>query len=175
MEINDTLKFKAFGWKKDYETKKPHIAQVYKEHRQYYPEDSHGVIDEWQALIRNQAEVYEQDERLRKENEFQSKENYRAELDRQMKEKKFRDDAERAKRRNEGDLINNQAGLAFQLNQHIKNMDKGEKERMHDDYLQAMEDNRRKALDAKERDRLEDQNMLANDRYANRNSKRAQK
>lgn len=175
MEINDTLKFKSFGWKKDYENKKDHIAKVYAQNGQYYPEDSHGVIDEWQALIRNQAEVYERDEIKLREQREQMKHDYKADLDRQMKEKQFRDQAEKAKRQNEGNLLNNQFGLGMQLNQQIKNMDKGEKDRLNDDYLNAMADNKRRALEAKQRDLLEDQNMLANDRLAGRDSKRAMK
>lgn len=175
MEINDTLKFKSFGWKKDYETKKEHIKNVYKQNRQYYPEDAHGVIDEWQALIRNQQEVYEQDERLRKEHKAQSMIDYKIELDRQMKEKQFRDQAEKDKRQNEGALLNNQYGFANQLNQQIRNIDQNDKDNLKDAYHNAMEENRRKALEAKERERLEDQNMLDNNRYADRNSKRAMK
>lgn len=175
MSINDTLKFKSYGWKKDYESKVDHIDKVLGEHRQYYPPDAHGVIDEWSALIKNQAEVYQQDERLRKENEYLAREQYKQDLDRQMKEKQFREQAELAKRRNEGDLIQNQSGLAYQLGQQIRNIDKAEKDRNYDDYLNATNENRRKALEAKERDRMEDQNMIAMNRFANRNSQRASK
>ena len=175
MEINDTLKFKSFGWKKDYESKKPHIAKVLEQHRQYYPEDAHGVIDEWKALIRNQAEIFEQDERLHQENKYQAKEDYRAELDRQIKEKQFREQADKDRRKNEGNMLANQTGVANQLNQQIKNLGQVEKDKLNEAYCNAIEDNRRKALDAKEHERLEDQNMLNNDRYANRNSQRALK
>jgi hypothetical protein len=174
MEVNDTLKFKAYGWKKDTEQKRPHIEKVYQEHKQYYPEDSHGVIDEWQALIRNQAEIYKQDERLRKENEYQAKEQYRLDLDRQMKEKQFQKQADDAKRRNEGHLLDNTIGLGRQLTQQIKNLDLNQKHKLQDEYLRAMEENKRKALDAKQLQLLEDKNMLAQDRMANRNSQRAQ-
>ena len=54
MEVNDTLKLKAFGWKKDMLTKQPHIQRVLQNHQQYYPPDAHGVIDEWDALMKQQ-------------------------------------------------------------------------------------------------------------------------
>lgn len=98
MAVNDTLKFKSFGWKKDIEQKRPHIQKLYQEHKQYYPEDSHGVVDEWQALIRNQSEIYKQEDRLHKEQEYQQKELYRQELDRQLKEKQFQNDIGRVKK-----------------------------------------------------------------------------
>jgi len=169
MEINDTLKFKAYGWKKDYEQKRPHIEKVYQEHRQYYPEDSHGVIDEWQALIRNQAEVYQQDERVRKEQEYQNRVSYKEELDRQMKEKEFRDQAGRQKDNNNNHLY------ATQLEQQIKNMEHNDKMRLNDEYQRMLEENKRKAHEAKQRDLIEDQNMLDRDRLRDRDSKRAQK
>lgn len=52
MEVNDTLKLRSFGWKKDMITKQPHIQKVIQNNQQYYPPDSHGVIDEWDALMR---------------------------------------------------------------------------------------------------------------------------
>lgn len=174
MEINDTLKFKSFGWKKDYEQKRPHIEKVLAEHKQYYPPDSHGVIDEWKALIRNQSEVFQQEERLRKENEYSMKEQYRQELDRQMKEKQFQQMADKDRRNNEDRDMQNKVGLYNQLSQHVKNLDHGEKNHLHDDYLRAMDENRRKTLEAKQRDLMEDQNMLDRDRFKNRNSQRAQ-
>ena len=52
MDVNDTLKLKAFGWKKDMTTKAPHINKVIQNNQQYYPPDNHGVIDEWDALMK---------------------------------------------------------------------------------------------------------------------------
>jgi hypothetical protein len=77
MSVNDTLKFKSYGWKRDYESKAPHIQKILNQHKQYYPQDAHGVIDEWSALIRNQNEVYQQEERVRKENEYLAREQYK--------------------------------------------------------------------------------------------------
>lgn len=174
MEINDTLKFKAFGWKRDYEQKRPHIEKVYKDHRQYYPPDAHGVIDEWQALIKNQTEVFQQEERLRKDQEYNQKEQYRLDLDRQMKEKKYRELAEKEKKTSEERMMQNKVGMYNQVTQQIKNMDHGLKGQLHDDYLRNMEDNRRKQMEAKQRDLMEDKNMIERDRLNGRNSQRAQ-
>jgi hypothetical protein len=92
-----------------------------------------------------------------------------------MTEKQYRDQVEQAKKKNEGDMLHDQNGLTYQLNQQVMNIDKAEKNRYQDDYLTAMNDHRRIALDAKERDRMEDQNMIALNRYADRDSKRLMK
>ena len=54
MEINDTLKLKAYGWKKDMNAKSTHIQQVINQSQQYYPHDHRGVVDEWDALMKQQ-------------------------------------------------------------------------------------------------------------------------
>jgi hypothetical protein len=64
MEVNDTLKLRSFGWKKDMITKQPHIQKVVQNNQQYYPPDSHGVIDEWDALMRQQYELMTKREQL---------------------------------------------------------------------------------------------------------------
>ena len=51
MEINDTLKFASYGWKKDYSQKLDKRALLEAQNKQYYPADGRGVVDEWQALI----------------------------------------------------------------------------------------------------------------------------
>lgn len=60
MSVNDTLKLKAYGWKKDMGTKQPHIQRVLDSHQQYYPQDAQGVVDEWDALNRQQLLLMEQ-------------------------------------------------------------------------------------------------------------------
>jgi hypothetical protein len=175
MEINDTLKLKAYGWKKDYIEKQPHIQKVYQEHKQYYPEDSHGVIDEWQALIRNQAEIYRQEERMRKEKEFQAKENYRQELDRQMKEKQFQDEMQK---RAKDSYIKDQAqreNFKNQMNWHIKSLENNERQGLFDEYQRNLDEHKRQALDNKKRELMEDKNMLDKDRFRGRDSQRVQK
>ena len=57
MEINDTLKFRSYGWKKDMEQKAPHIQRLYAQDKQYYPKDQGGIVDEWDALIKQQVET----------------------------------------------------------------------------------------------------------------------
>ena len=175
MEINDTLKFKAYGWKKDYDQKKDRIEQHYREFRQYYPPDAHGVIDEWQALIKNQTEIFKQDERLRKEKEYQMKEQYKNDLDKQMKEKKYLTDIELAKKRNEQDLLQNQASYSYQLGQQVRQLENSEKQRLNDTYHNQIEDNKRKAYENKNLDLIEDKNMIDMDKYKNRDSQRALK
>lgn len=175
MEINDTLKLKAYGWKKDYAEKQPHIQKVYSEFRQYYPEDAHGVIDEWQALIRNQAEIYKQEERMRKEKEYQTKENYRQELDRQMKEKQFQDEMQK---RAKDSYIRDQAEKEHFKNQmdwHIKSLENNEKQNLFDEYQKNLDDHRRQAMDNKQRELMEDKSMLDGDRFKGRDSQRVQK
>ena len=65
MSVNDTLKFRSFGWKQDMETKKPHIDNLQQNGKQYFPPDSHGIVDEWKALIHHQAEIERRDEMRR--------------------------------------------------------------------------------------------------------------
>jgi hypothetical protein len=57
MEINDTLKFRSYGWKKDMDQKGAHIQRLEDQNKQYFPPDNEGVIDEWKALLQHQAEV----------------------------------------------------------------------------------------------------------------------
>ena len=175
MEINDTLKFKAYGWKKDYDQKKDVIDRHYREHRQYYPPDAHGVLDEWQALIKNQSEIFKQDERLRKEKEYQMKEQYKNDLDKQMKERKFLTDIEQAKKKNEQDLLQNQASFSFQLGQQIKLQEDAQRQQLNDTYHNQMEDNKRKAVENKNMNLIEDKNMIDMDRFKGRDSQRALK
>lgn len=175
MSVNDTLKFRAYGWKKDYEQKKDKIDKYYREHNQYYPNDAHGVMDEWQALIKFQTDQFKHEERLRKEKEANAKEQYKADLDKQMKEKRFNSDLDNARTRNEYDDASRNAGISYQLSTEAKNLDSGLKNYLHDEYLRAMDDNKRKAMDAKQRDLMEDNNMLERERLNNRDSQRAQK
>ena len=77
MSINDTLKFRTYGWKKDIESKKGKIEQLYRDHKQYYPFDAHGNCDEWHALIKTQTDNYKHEERLRNEQAHAAKEQYR--------------------------------------------------------------------------------------------------
>ncbi len=51
MEINDSLKFRSYGWKKDMNGKGEHIKRLEQRNEQYYPPDKEGVIDEWKALL----------------------------------------------------------------------------------------------------------------------------
>lgn len=59
MELNDPLKAKAFGTKKDYLDKQDHIRELLENNKRYYPPDMGGVIDEWGAMARHQAQLHE--------------------------------------------------------------------------------------------------------------------
>lgn len=92
-----------------------------------------------------------------------------------MKEQRYNNDAEAAKLKGELDNAMNNAGIAAQMSTQAKNLDNGLKNYLNDEYQRQIDDNKRKALEAKQRDLMEDQNMLDKDRLRNRNSKRAQK
>ena len=49
--INDTLKFRSQGWKKDMSQKVDHINRLKERNEQYYPNDNEGIVDEWKALL----------------------------------------------------------------------------------------------------------------------------
>ena len=53
--INDSLKSRAYGEKKDYASKKDKIEDVIKKGNQYYPIQADGNVDEWSALTKQQA------------------------------------------------------------------------------------------------------------------------
>ena len=57
MEVNDTLKFRSYGWKKDMSMKGDHIERLTQRNEQYYPPDNDGIIDEWKAVLDQQAQV----------------------------------------------------------------------------------------------------------------------
>ena len=175
MEVNDTLKFRTYGWKKDIDQKRDKIDRLYREHKQYYPNDAHGNLDEWHALIKYQADNYKQDMMLAKQHALTVKEQYKLDLDRQIKEKQYNNDIDSAKKQGERDFTNNNIGLANQLSQQARNDDQGLKNYLHDQYLRGIEDNKRKQDEAKQRDLMEDNNMLDRDRLNDRNSQRAQK
>ena len=54
-DVNDTLKLKAYGWKKDMSMKGDHIERLTQWNEQYYPPDNDGIIDEWKAVLDQQA------------------------------------------------------------------------------------------------------------------------
>ena len=76
MEVNDTLKLKAYGWKKDMITKQPHIDNVISNSQQYYPPDHHGVIDEWDALMKQQYNQMSKNEMNKHMMDKEKKRNY---------------------------------------------------------------------------------------------------
>jgi hypothetical protein len=39
------------------DAKKPHIQTLEQNGKQYFPPDSHGIVDEWKALILHQSEI----------------------------------------------------------------------------------------------------------------------
>ena len=57
MEINDALKFRSYGWKQDTTAKQDHIQRITGRNQQWYPSNSHGIVNEWKAVIDHQAEV----------------------------------------------------------------------------------------------------------------------
>jgi len=51
--INDTLKARAFGQKKDVMSKMEHIEKVEADGAKYYPWDPIGNINEWGAILQH--------------------------------------------------------------------------------------------------------------------------
>jgi len=49
--VNDSLKSRAFGQKKDVMSKIGHIERVEQEGAKYYPWDSEGHVNEWGAIL----------------------------------------------------------------------------------------------------------------------------
>lgn len=49
--INDSLKSRAYGQKKDILEKEDHISRVAQSERQYYPREANGNINEWGAIL----------------------------------------------------------------------------------------------------------------------------
>lgn len=49
--LNDSLKSRAFGSKKDIMSKQDKIEQIENEGGKYYPRDANGNINEWGAIL----------------------------------------------------------------------------------------------------------------------------
>ena len=108
MDVNDTLKLKSFGWKKDMTTKAPHISKVLSNNQQYYPPDQHGVIDEWDALMKQQYNLMTKREINEQMMDKEKKRQYHEYLDWQTKEKtRLKQLGEDRKRKDLGEVSNN--------------------------------------------------------------------
>ena len=53
----DPLKFQTYGVKKPFEEKAGNIERLLAEQKRYYPVDRLGNIDEWGAIIKQQAHM----------------------------------------------------------------------------------------------------------------------
>ena len=58
----DTLKFHSYGIKKPYENKQENIKNLYENQKRYYPVTKEGQIDEWGAVVKQQAENYQREQ-----------------------------------------------------------------------------------------------------------------
>ena len=61
--INDSLKSRAYGQKKDTTLKEQHSSAE----RTYYPTDREGKIDEWGAMVKHQTALHQAKEKERYE------------------------------------------------------------------------------------------------------------
>ena len=87
MEVNDSLKLKAYGWKKNMIEKQPHIEKILNNSNQYYPPDQSGVIDEWGALMKQQDNLQNNKAQTDHISDQQKKKEYSSYLTMQMQEK----------------------------------------------------------------------------------------
>lgn len=68
--INDNLKARSYGVKSDYDDK---ISQHRDSNKQYYPTAADGNVDEWEALSRQQQELYKKSMQEEKQHAAQHK------------------------------------------------------------------------------------------------------
>lgn len=85
--VNDSLKSRSYGVKKDYAEKLDKISQNGTTHKQYYPISSDGNIDEWQALAKQQQELVKKHNQDEKQQQTVQKKQLYNHLDRQRYEK----------------------------------------------------------------------------------------
>lgn len=85
--INDNLKARSFGTKSDYAEKLANLSEKQSEYKQYYPTRADGNVDEWEALSKQQRELYKKTVQEEKVADFQNKKQYYNVLDRQRYEK----------------------------------------------------------------------------------------
>ena len=116
MSVNDTLKFRSYGWKQDMSNKVPHIKRLEDRNEQYYPPDKEGVIDEWQALLKQQAEMDRIETEKEKQAFKQSKIDYKRALDQQMRQKKQSDFVDGMTRKQEQERMAANAVYASSMN-----------------------------------------------------------
>lgn len=68
--LNDSLKSRAFGTKKDVISKMDKIDKIESEGGRYYVRDPNGNINEWGAILQHQAEAFKkQDDEIRMKKE----------------------------------------------------------------------------------------------------------
>ena len=85
--VNDNLKARSYGTKSDYAEKLANLSERQSEIKQYYPTRADGNVDEWEALSKQQRELYKKSLQDEKESNIQNKKQYYNVLDRQRYEK----------------------------------------------------------------------------------------
>lgn len=85
--INDSLKARSYGQKKDYDEKLDKVSHGSGKYKQYYPVGADGNIDEWSALSKQQQELAKKAQQEEHMNQQQQKKQYYSTLDRQRYEK----------------------------------------------------------------------------------------
>jgi hypothetical protein len=116
MSVNDTLKFRSYGWKQDMTAKVPHIQRLSDRNEQYYPPDKEGVVDEWKALLAQQAEMNRIETEKEKQAHKKSKLDYKRALDQQMRQKQQSDFVEGMTRQQEQETMAANAAYASSMN-----------------------------------------------------------
>ncbi|CDW79439.1 UNKNOWN [Stylonychia lemnae] len=180
MEVNDTLKLKAFGWKKDMITKQPHIQKVINNSQQYYPPDAHGVIDEWDALMKQQYDLMTKREQNQALMDKERKKQYHDYLDWQLKEKqRLKQFEDESKRKDLNDMSQNLHQME-DMQKSRRDENKNLKSLMANEWINDMAKNkqmremqRQKDLE-NEKQRLEMERSMATDKEAQERAKKNQ-
>eukprot|EP00347_Sterkiella_histriomuscorum_P002091 403369509 len=141
MDINDPLHFASYGVKRDYTEKYDHIVKDFypaNPQRVFYPIDKNGVVDEWDALVKNQTYLEEQLAKRKAEEQKHKKLQYKHDLEMMKKMKEDEKVREKQKLQAEREQLKYLDRELDEYNKMRKNMDKQQKNQVAVDLLQQV-------------------------------------
>ncbi|CDW84404.1 UNKNOWN [Stylonychia lemnae] len=152
MDLNDPLRAKTHGYKKDY----------YQKEDIHYPVDNRGVVDEWRALSKTMNDQYQDQLKREKEIKIQQQRQYSDELEaaRLLREKLKKEQIEKEKMQESIEVQQKQQELQ-QYKVRKQEEETNLKAYLRDSYKTLSDQHKNKILNEKEREMLEDQMRVA--------------
>jgi hypothetical protein len=117
--VQDPLKMRAMGFKKPIDEKQEKIQNYENNLQRYYPINRQGGIDEWGAVIRQQADAHKQAEEDKKKTYRAGQQDYSKELENQMNYKNNQAAMDAHSRSLERDAILRNAEIKRQIDNQI--------------------------------------------------------